>query len=95
MLRRSSRSAGANLARRQVLGRRLGVAPRELEPELGRLMHGLEEQLVAVNPLVGLLLESEQADRVQVALVVAFSLAFENWLRKVLVRRHGLSILTL
>ena len=58
-------------------------------------MHGLEEQLVAVNPLVGLLLEREQADRVQVALVVAFALTFEDRLRKVLVRRHGLSILTL
>ena len=95
MLRRSSRSAAGTSPARQVPGRRLRVAPRELQPELRRLVDGLEEQLVAMDPLVGLLLEREQSDRVQVPLVVAFALALEDWLRKVLVRRHGLSILTL
>ena len=95
MLRRSSRSAAGISPAAEVPGRRLRVAPSELQPQLRRLVDGLEEQLVAMDPLVGLLLEREQPDRVQVPLVVAFALALEDWLRKVLVRRHGLSILTL
>ena len=43
----------------------------ELQPELGRLVDGLEQQLVAVRPLVGPLLERQQLVRAQVALVVA------------------------
>ena len=86
---------GRNLAGAEVPGRCFRVAPSELQPQLRRLVDGLEEQLVAMDPLVGLLLEGEQPGRVQVPLVVAFALALEDWLRKVLVRRHGLSILTL
>ena len=56
-------------------------------------MHGLEEELVAVHPVVRGLLEPRQRVRVQVALVVALALAREDRLGEVLVRRHGLSIL--
>ena len=81
--------------------RRLGgVAPGELEPELGGLVRDLEEELVAVHPLVRPLLEREQLFRVQVALVVRRRSALQNRLRVVLglrarirVRRHGRSIL--
>src|SRR4029079_18055220 len=38
----------------------LDVARRELQPELRRLMDDLEEELVAVDSLVGRLLELEQ-----------------------------------
>jgi hypothetical protein len=82
-----------DLSRLQVLGRRLDVVPRELEPQLRRLVHRLEEELVTVNPLVRGLLQPEQRVRVEVALVVAPALAFENRLRVVLVGRHGRSIL--
>ena len=50
--------------------RLLDVARRELQPQLRGLVDDLEEQLVAVDALVGRLLELEQLDRVHVALVV-------------------------
>ena len=56
-------------------------------------MHGLEEELVAVDPFVRRLLEREQRVGVEVALVVAGAVAGEDRLREVLVRRHGRSIL--
>ena len=48
--------------------------PGELEPQLGGLVRDLEEQLVAVHPLVRPLLQCEQPLGVQVALVVAKAL---------------------
>ena len=58
-------------------------------------MDGLEEQLVAVNPLLGALLEREEIVGAEVALVVARALTREDGLRVVLrsAGRHGGSIL--
>jgi hypothetical protein len=56
-------------------------------------VHGLEEELVAVDPLVRGLLQAEQRVGIEVALVVAGAVAGEDRLRVVLVRRHGRSIL--
>jgi len=58
-------------------------------------MNGLEEELVAVNPLVAALLEREKIVGAEVALVVARALARENGLGVVLrsAGRHGGSIL--
>ena len=53
-----------------ALDRRLRLEDRELQPELGRLVHGLEQQLVAVHHLGGRLLQREQLVGAQVALVV-------------------------
>ena len=39
--------------------RLLDLVPRVLQPELRRLVHGLEEQLVAMHPFVGALLQRE------------------------------------
>ena len=50
---------------------RAGVVPGELEPELGRLVDDLEQQLVPVHPLLGALLEGKELVGVEVALVVA------------------------
>ena len=66
----------------------LDVARGELEPELGGLMDDLEEQLVAVHPLVGALLQREELLGVEVALVVARSLAGEDRRVEILVRRR-------
>ena len=52
-------------------------------------MHGLEEQLVAVRPLVGRLLQREQLVGAEVALVVGVALAGQQRLRELLVA-HGL-----
>ena len=41
--------------------RLVGVVPRELQPQLGRLVRHLEEQLVAVDPLLGGLLEARSS----------------------------------
>ena len=57
---------------------RRGVVPGQLEPELGRLVHDLEQQLVAVHPLAGALLQPEQLFRVEVPLVVAPGLAGQD-----------------
>ena len=51
--RRSSRIAAAEVAGRDQPRRLLDLVRGELEPELRRLVHRLEEQLVAVHPLVG------------------------------------------
>ena len=48
----------------------IDLGDRELEPELRRLVHDLEQQLVAVHPLVRALLERQQLLHVEVALVV-------------------------
>src|SRR5918999_166677 len=64
-------------------------------------MRYLEEELVAVYPLVGPLLQREQAFRVQVALVVRRRIALEDRLRVVFLLRlrslvggHARSILS-
>ena len=57
---------------------RRGVAAGELEPELGGLVHDLEQQLVAVDPLVRALLEGQQLLGVEIALVVAARLARQH-----------------
>ena len=54
------------------------VARGQLEPELGGLMDDLEEQLVAVHPFAGTLLQREQLLGSEVALVVAGSVARED-----------------
>src|SRR5438270_11618207 len=58
--------------------RLLDLVPRMLEPELGRLVHGLEQQLVAVHPVVCGLLEREQRVGPEVALVVASARAGQD-----------------
>jgi len=89
--RRSRRSDAADVAVLDELGRALDLVPPELEPELGRLVHGLEEQLVAVRAVLRLLLQREQLLGVEVTLVVAGCGAREDRLGEVLVRlgRHG------
>src|SRR3954470_17557016 len=49
---------------------RSGVAARELEPELGGLVYDLEQQLVAMDPLIRPFLKREQLLGVEIALVV-------------------------
>jgi hypothetical protein len=58
--------------------RLLHLHPRVLEPQLRRLVDGLEEELVAVHPLVGPLLEGEELVRTEVALVVARAVAGQD-----------------
>src|ERR671923_112375 len=48
---------GRDLLRPHVGRRRLDLGRRELQPQLGRLVHGLEEELVVVHLLLGRLLE--------------------------------------
>ena len=62
--------AGASSPLRTCARRQLGLAPGELQPELRRLVHGLEEQLVVVGALVLRLLQREQLVGAEVALVV-------------------------
>ena len=50
-------------------------------------MHALEEQLVAVHPFVGGLLQAQQLVGAQVTLVVGAALALEDRLRQL---AHGL-----
>src|SRR5581483_6608095 len=81
------------------VGRRdLDLLGRELQPELGRLVRDLEEELVVVGPLVGSLLERDQLVGSQVALVVARPGAREDRSELVgqarfLLSRHAVSIL--
>jgi hypothetical protein len=51
--RRSRRSARAELAGADVRRRACDLGRAELEPELRRLVHGLEEQLVRMGLLLG------------------------------------------
>jgi putative ATPase len=78
--------------------RLLCIVPGELEPELGRLVRHLEEELVAMNPLVGRLLEREEPVRIQVALVVRAGVSGQDRLREIFSRGvvfgHGRSILS-
>ena len=69
--------------------RLLDLVPGELEPELRGLVHGLEQKLVAVHPLVGGLLEREQLVGAQIALVVAPRVTGENRLLEVFDLLHG------
>ena len=78
LARRSSRSAAPRSSSPTSDRSRLGVVPGQLEPELGRLVHDLEQQLVAVHPLAGALLQPEQLFRVEVPLVVAPGLAGQD-----------------
>ena len=78
LARRSRRKAPPEVVLADEHRRGRGVAARELEPELGGLVHDLEQQLVAVDPLVGALLERQQLLRVQIALVVAARLARQH-----------------
>src|SRR5919108_739304 len=64
-----------DLVRAQVCRGRLDLGRGELEPQLGGLVHGLEEELVTVHLLLGCLLEREQRIGAEVALVVALALA--------------------
>ena len=77
-----------------------GVAAGELQPQLGGLVRDLEEELVAVHPLLRPFLQCQKPLRVQVPLVVRRRSALENRLRVVLglrprirVRGHSRSIL--
>src|SRR5437868_14520860 len=101
VLQRLDRAAQQTLGAGQVAGleqpgRLFGLVPRELEPELGGLVHGLEEQLVPVRLLLGGLLQSQQLVGAQIALVVAGALAAEDGLAEVLdlAGSHGRSILS-
>ena len=49
-----------------------------LQPQLRRLVDGLEEELVAVHPLVGPLLEREELVGAEIALIVARALAGQD-----------------
>ena len=62
----------------------LGFCPGELQPQLGGLVDGLEEQLVAVSLLGRGLLQGQKLVGAQVALVVACALAGEDGLAVVL-----------
>ena len=77
--------------------RLVGVVPRELQPQLGRLVRHLEEQLVAVDPLLGGLLESEELLGREVALVVRAGVSWQDRTGVILglgaASRHALSIL--
>ena len=75
------------VARANEPRRLLDLVPRVLQPELGRLVDHLEEQLVTVHPFVRLLLEREQLVGAEVALVVARALARQDRLELVGVRR--------
>src|SRR5580765_4495297 len=84
---------GREVLRLDEPGRLLGLDPGVLQPELGGLMDGLEEQLIAVSPLVRALLQREQLVGSQIALVVARRRAGQDrrelvWLRL----RHGVSL---
>jgi hypothetical protein len=70
------------------LGRLSGLRPGELQPQLGRLVDSLEEQLVPVRRFLGRLLELQQLVGAQVALVVAAAAPRED--RRELVVRRGL-----
>src|SRR5262249_16545208 len=58
--------------------RLLDLVPRQLQPDLRRLVDRLEQQLVAVHPLVGSLLERKQRVRAEIALVVGPALARQH-----------------
>ena len=75
------------LARVDQPRRLLCLDPRVLQPELRRLVHGLEEELVPVRPLRRALLQREQLIRAQIALVVAAAGAGEDRRELVWVRR--------
>ena len=82
-------AAGARAAHVAALDeprRLVHVARRELQPQLRRLVHDLEQELVAVDPFVRALLEREQLLGVQVPLVVARRIAGEDRRVEVLVR---------
>src|SRR6185503_5166392 len=68
--------------------RLLDVARGELQPELRRLVDDLEEELVAVHPLVRPLLQCQQLVRPDVSLVVARRVAREDRGVVVLTRRR-------
>ena len=68
--------------------RLLHLRPAELQPQLRGLVDGLEEQLVAVRPLLRRLLQREQLVGAQVALVVGGRVALEDRLGVVLFDRH-------
>ena len=76
----------ARLAHELRRARDLGAGV--LEPQLRRLVHGLEEQLVPVHPFLGRLLEREELVRAQVPLVVRGAVAGEDRLREVLDRHR-------
>src|SRR5437870_2835327 len=73
-----------------MTGRALDFRRPELQPELGRLVHGLEEELVRMRPLLRRFLQRKQLVRAEIALVVGCAPAGENRLGEVLVRlgRH-------
>src|SRR3954453_11698068 len=85
----------SELAALDQAGRLLDLVPGKLQPELGSLVDGLEEELVAVGPLALALLQRQQLLRAQVALVVARRRPLEDRLAVVLdlVGGHSGSIL--
>jgi len=56
----------------------LDLVPAELEPDLRRLVDGLEEELVPVDPLVGRLLQREERIGAEIPLVIASTLALQK-----------------
>src|SRR6476660_6160529 len=79
-----------DVARLDQPRRLLDLHPRVLEPELRRLMDGLEEELVAVHPLVRRLLEREQFVGTEITLVVARALTGQDRLEFLLVSVRSL-----
>src|SRR5438874_5579707 len=79
------------LARTHVRGRACDLRRAELQPQLGGLVHRLEEELVGMRPLLGRLLQREQVVRAEVALVVRRTLPGQDRLGEILVRLgcHG------
>ena len=86
--RRSRRIAASRSPSSSSPRRLLDLGPGQLQPQLGGLVDGLEEELVAVRPLLRRLLQGEQLVGAQVALVVARGVALEDRLRVVLFDRH-------
>src|SRR5262249_60025892 len=80
---------GRDVAVAHVVGCTLDLRRRELQPELRRLVHGLEEELVGMRALLGRLLQGEQLVRAQVALVVGCALPRQDRLGVVLMRLRG------
>ncbi len=88
--RAAQKSQGAaDVVPRETRDSLRGVCAGELQPELGGLVGDLEEELVAMHPLVGALLQREQGVGTQVALVVGAALAVEHGTVQVHITRRS------
>ena len=53
----------------------------EFHPKLGGLMNDLEQELIVVDQLIGMLLTGEKVGNFEILLVVGLAFSFENGLR--------------